>query len=110
MSVATKHLCDEPGCTSEGLTVFYAPGEDAGHYSSRRRASPGRFVCADHCHQNGFCAGCLLFCAGNERFDFSSNGLCEECAADFAADCGEDIEDDDWADADGWYPGWEGLP
>jgi len=77
------NTCEEAGCTERGLTVYFSPNEVAGHF------------CARHCHQNGFCPGCLYFCAGQTGFDFSQNGLCGECASAFEDDCGELEYDED---------------
>ena len=46
---------------------------------------------------NGYCAGCGMFYAGIERFDFGG-GFCEECQAE--------LDRDDWRDDDDYDP-WD---
>lgn len=80
-------LCEEPGCTRAGFACWY--GEEGND------AEPGGVYCGEHAFQNGFCAGCGYFWAGNEQFEFG-NGLCPNCASE-ARDA-EEEEDYDYCE------------
>lgn len=82
------HRCSKPGCWAKGMACFYPNGADA---------LPDEWVCAEHCHDAGYCRCCGNFWAGVDSFDFSRNGLCENCNAMLGDDSVEfDIEDGDF--------------
>lgn len=92
-----EHICQEEGCTSTDTTpCYYEPGDQ-----------PDAYYCGEHIHDQGFCWGCGYFWAGVETFDFSSNGLCENCYGELEDE--EDVDDDldfGWEEyPSGWYDG-----
>lgn len=86
--------CEHEGCREEGIGCFLPDDGEPSHY-----------LCATHCHEEGFCWACGNFWAGCESFDFSRNGLCSNCRNDPDV-TGEADPDDD----DGYSLGEDGLP
>ena len=78
MEQALKHLCEEQGCQKEAIEcqlLYY-------DYDSKESEVVTYWYCGEHAHKNGFCPGCGEFWGGNERFNFSRIGLCENCESE----------------------------
>lgn len=90
-SAHVDKTCEEEGCTNEGDPCYmnFCDTQANGYY------------CDDHAHDNGFCPMCNYFYAGIESFDFSPNGLCEQCQDQLADELGE------YDDYDEYDYGWE---
>lgn len=83
MSDTKNHVCQHEGCTDDGLVECYLPDTDTS-------GEPDFYICPPHCQSEGFCYGCGGFFAGIETFDFSSDGLCDNCRSQ------GDYDDDDF--------------
>lgn len=54
---------------------------------------PSDWLCSEHAEKEGFCAGCGLFCAGIESFDFGRYpGFCDNCQ--------DEIRSNEWDEFD----------
>jgi hypothetical protein len=82
-----EHIEDEIRCVNAGIPCYFTWSNDV----------PDGWYCADHAYTNGFCAGCGLFNAGFESFDFSEDGMCESCHEQIESELDDyepDFEDD----------------
>lgn len=81
--------CEHEACENLGIPCYHEWTNDV----------PDAWYCHEHAHDEGFCPGCGLFCAGIESFDFSATGYCESCQDEFDEDQLDDDDiDDDYED------------
>lgn len=86
------HICQEPGCWHRDSVPCYVTDWD-----EPSDGKPDYYYCTIHAHGEGLCWMCGGFYAGMESFDFSRDGLCDNCQDQWEAETGDrDYDDDDW--------------
>lgn len=80
--------CQTEGCKEPAIPCYLS--------GSGPPDEPDDLLCAEHCTDEGYCWGCGNFWAGIETFDFSPDGLCENCGPEIR-------ESEDYDEADYWW-------
>ena len=68
------HRCEKCGADAIPVHVEGCEGEDTG------------WLCPEHAADEGYCAMCGEFSAGQDGFDIWHQGLCDNCNDEFEAD------------------------
>jgi len=109
---AERHFCQfefrrEPyyeGDPHYSATKKQCPRGGAPCYLAAYSEQPDEYLCREHITIGGFCAGCGIFCAGIESFDFGNfPGWCDNCALELRDQWEEEKDDGD----DYGYDYWE---
>lgn len=94
---AERFKCEEEGCTITDTVGYDDPSGDETIN-----------LCDEHAKKQGFCLGCMQYCAGFESYMFSSvPGWCAECVSQLRHESDDYDEYEDWDDYDDFeYEGY----
>lgn len=77
--IQLERQCRAVGCKSQGLNYSYPANQNDA-------VTDTIILCNKHAREAGFCYMCGRCCAGDENFDFSDRGICDECEMEIEQD------------------------
>lgn len=87
-----QRQCQEPACIEKAIRCVIRAWK-------KGESDHVEWYCPEHASKNGYCAGCGIYSAGTDGFDWPTvygnvPGFCDTCSDEIESDVGEDCEEE----------------